>query len=124
MTLAIETAGEPPAAVENNIITEKTRVIARGAERHEARARPQAGIFAAHRGKVGGQVDIVRQHIIAAKVAGVDQLQLVAVSDHRRPAAGGRGRHFPGKSEEHTSELQSLMRISYAVFCLKKNKTS
>src|SRR3546814_4397613 len=31
---------------------------------------------------------------------------------HRRPA--------PGRSEEHTSELQSLMRISYAVFCLKK----
>src|SRR3546814_9875845 len=26
------------------------------------------------------------------------------------------------RSEEHTSELQSLMRISYAVFCLKKNK--
>src|SRR3546814_9143748 len=26
-----------------------------------------------------------------------------------------------GRSEEHTSELQSLMRISYAVFCLKKN---
>src|SRR3546814_1542128 len=32
---------------------------------------------------------------------------------------------IPGwkRSEEHTSELQSLMRISYAVFCLKKNKT-
>src|SRR3546814_4412123 len=28
----------------------------------------------------------------------------------------------PGRSEEHTSELQSLMRISYAVFCLKKTK--
>src|SRR3546814_3740347 len=28
------------------------------------------------------------------------------------------------RSEEHTSELQSLMRISYAVFCLKKKKTS
>src|SRR3546814_9062123 len=28
-----------------------------------------------------------------------------------------------GRSEEHTSELQSLMRISYAVFCLKKNIT-
>src|SRR3546814_7807225 len=27
-----------------------------------------------------------------------------------------------GRSEEHTSELQSLMRISYAAFCLKKNK--
>src|SRR3546814_8211529 len=29
-------------------------------------------------------------------------------------------RHGRGRSEEHTSELQSLMRISYAVFCLKK----
>src|SRR3546814_5930409 len=28
------------------------------------------------------------------------------------------------RSEEHTSELQSLMRISYAVFCLKKKKTN
>src|SRR3546814_2178378 len=34
-------------------------------------------------------------------------------------------RAAPGRSEEHTSELQSLMRISYAVFCLKKkNKTT
>src|SRR3546814_10307534 len=30
---------------------------------------------------------------------------------------------IPKRSEEHTSELQSLMRISYAVFCLKKKKT-
>src|SRR3546814_5489463 len=44
--------------------------------------------------------------------------------DQRR--LGFRG--FPGqhlfRSEEHTSELQSLMRISYAVFCLKKKKTT
>src|SRR3546814_4710103 len=33
--------------------------------------------------------------------------------------------HHPSRrSEEHTSELQSLMRISYAVFCLKKKKTN
>src|SRR3546814_7152130 len=36
--------------------------------------------------------------------------------------------HLPrscsSRSEEHTSELQSLMRISYAVFCLKKKKTN
>src|SRR3546814_10156487 len=45
----------------------------------------------------------------------------------RRRAGGsrccdeGRGDQFdPIRSEEHTSELQSLMRISYAVFCLKK----
>src|SRR3546814_9825505 len=38
-----------------------------------------------------------------------------------RDASGGAG--GPGcRSEEHTSELQSLMRISYAVFCLKKKK--
>src|SRR3546814_6051523 len=37
--------------------------------------------------------------------------------DHRRPAR-------PARSEEHTSELQSLMRNSYAVFCLKKKITT
>src|SRR3546814_6644922 len=33
-------------------------------------------------------------------------------------------RHLMQRSEEHTSELQSLMRISYAVFCLKKKKSN
>src|SRR3546814_14639719 len=41
--------------------------------------------------------------------------------DARRAAAGARGDRSRGRrSEEHTSELQSLMRISYAVFCLTK----
>src|SRR3546814_6892158 len=60
-----------------------------------------------------------------------DQLQCPAhqrrtfsLAEHRRRPAGcssrsGRRR----RSEEHTSELQSLMRISYAVFCLKKKTT-
>src|SRR3546814_7579459 len=40
-----------------------------------------------------------------------------------RLAFGGWVEEFGGdRSEEHTSELQSLMRISYAVFCLKKKK--
>src|SRR3546814_9887013 len=34
----------------------------------------------------------------------------------------GESMHLTTRSEEHTSELQSLMRISYAVFCLKKKK--
>src|SRR3546814_3801185 len=38
------------------------------------------------------------------------------------PLSNGRGKPF--RSEEHTSELQSLMRISYAVFCLNKTKTN
>src|SRR3546814_1145666 len=55
---------------------------------------------------------------------------------HRDALRGGGGQRGPGarrgrsrhavpaqrRSEEHTSELQSLMRISYAVFCLKKKK--
>src|SRR3546814_13091134 len=36
---------------------------------------------------------------------------------------GYRNQLVTNRSEEHTSELQSLMRISYAVFCLKKKKT-
>src|SRR3546814_3296589 len=39
------------------------------------------------------------------------------------PSADGTPATSPIRSEEHTSELQSLMRISYAVFCLKKKKT-
>src|SRR3546814_1526694 len=40
-----------------------------------------------------------------------------------RLAFRGRQRAVMARSEEHTSELQSLMRISYAVFCLKKKQT-
>src|SRR3546814_3400285 len=46
--------------------------------------------------------------------------RLRARRDWRR--VGGTSRGGRGRSEEHTSELQSLMRISYAVFCLKKKK--
>src|SRR3546814_10875477 len=47
-------------------------------------------------------------------------------SDSVVPARLGAGRYVSAhpRSEEHTSELQSLMRISYAVFCLKKNKNN
>src|SRR3546814_3130731 len=41
--------------------------------------------------------------------------------DSRNPESS-RMSDYRGRSEEHTSELQSLMRISYAVFCLKKKK--
>src|SRR3546814_5000272 len=54
------------------------------------------------------------------------QLVLPQLHHHHRDAPyrqqpGGSGDNL--RSEEHTSELQSLMRISYAVFCLKKKKT-
>src|SRR3546814_2698751 len=46
----------------------------------------------------------------------------VAIGDLRRLPFARLDRPFEPRSEEHTSELQSLMRISYAVFCLKKKK--
>src|SRR3546814_4929922 len=47
-----------------------------------------------------------------------DKRQHVPETGHRLIAI----HRLPPRSEEHTSELQSLMRISYAVFCLKKKK--
>src|SRR3546814_4239559 len=44
----------------------------------------------------------------------------LADQDH----VGADGARVHMRSEEHTSELQSLMRVSYAVFCLKKKKTN
>src|SRR3546814_1763371 len=55
------------------------------------------------------------------------RLQSLLAARRRRPGLQPRFdrrilRIEMGRSEEHTSELQSLMRISYAVFCLKKKK--
>src|SRR3546814_3512093 len=61
---------------------------------------------------------------------GLHRHAVFAVADadqHRRRRRVDRLRspeRGPGRSEEHTSELQSLMRISYAVFCLKKKKNT
>src|SRR3546814_9816982 len=52
---------------------------------------------------------------------GADRLGGACRREERRPVDDqGRRRAARTRSEEHTSELQSLMRISYAVFCLKK----
>src|SRR3546814_4750165 len=54
---------------------------------------------------------------VASAMPQQDEARGIAHAAHI-PASSDRG----GRSEEHTSELQSLMRISYAVFCLKKKK--
>src|SRR3546814_3656416 len=76
----------------------------------------------------------VRPEHSASKVSALGIIRLIDVAVTRRrrkraisvPHPGGRSRRTAGRrsprSEEHTSELQSLMRISYAVFCLKKKK--
>src|SRR3546814_9487410 len=69
-------------------------------------------------------------------VVGPDRCLRVLASDQRRATRSGDNRvtgwrsgagwpqRLECRSEEHTSELQSLMRTSYAVFCLKKKKLS
>src|SRR3546814_6062158 len=52
---------------------------------------------------------------------GLDRQRTAAPGVHQ-PVAGEGGKD--ARSEEHTSELQSLMRISYAVFCLKKKNNT
>src|SRR3546814_3613877 len=65
-----------------------------------------------------------RDRIDADTVLGISQRQRFGQLRHPALACriGGHQRAAKERSEEHTSELQSLMRISYAVFCLKKKK--
>src|SRR3546814_4253113 len=51
---------------------------------------------------------------------GPESVSTFHTSHDTPPVSGSSGSPRAGRSEEHTSELQSLMRISYAVFCLKK----
>src|SRR3546814_3466391 len=71
---------------------------------------------------------------VEARIDGTAVLRLVAVEEHPRVVVDGilafQQRRVPViaaehlRSEEHTSELQSLMRNSYAVFCLKKKNNN
>src|SRR3546814_15814597 len=66
--------------------------------------------------------------ILFNQLVDIDQQKLKVLKDLEREIHKvnsfykDRGDIDGGRSEEHTSELQSLMRISYAVFCLKKKK--
>src|SRR3546814_8541222 len=74
-----------------------------------------AGLDLARVGAVHGIIlQEVRVRLGGAKVVDGDELDVLALGLH------GGAKHE--RSEEHTSELQSLMRNSYAVFCLKKHK--
>src|SRR3546814_4753379 len=54
----------------------------------------------------------------------LDERLRVGEPDVLTREAGDAAQHVERRSEEHTSELQSLMRISYAVFCLKKKNNT
>src|SRR3546814_10597080 len=68
-----------------------------------------------HRRRAEGQQDVVM-----VRHAGLQPARVLSAHPDDCSSAFG---HAVGRSEEHTSELQSLMRISYAVFCLQKKNT-
>src|SRR3546814_8091494 len=93
--------------------------------RHDARTQllrdrvgaAAAGDGARRLGEVGGEFGRLR---LCRPGREIERNLLQA--EHRVARVGGQHLAPVDRSEEHTSELQSLMRISYAVFCLKKKK--
>src|SRR3546814_1507225 len=122
----------PPRSTRSDILfpyTARVRPVAQGAHLFEnlialveqlraaGRARRGAAQPVVDARETGGEI-VERRHRVAR-----GRIEIAAeLAELRRGALEGIGE--PRRSEEHTSELQSLMRISYAVFCLKKKKTT
>src|SRR3546814_3269933 len=87
-----------------------------GKRRLAAMPRFCASQACSQRRRVGCGIRIVSGHSGASSATG-------SATRAARWRASSSRRLLETRSEEHTSELQSLMRISYAVFCLKKQKT-
>src|SRR3546814_6375505 len=90
----------------------------RGAAGHPRQVVEEAAAVEGQVGVVVVEIDDFLGDARLGAVAAAERLWL-SWRGHRRLSLLDR---FAGRSEEHTSELQSLMRISYAVFCLKKTK--
>src|SRR3546814_4499059 len=97
------------------------RDLARGTKVNVGEA---VGVSAAQSiGEPGTQLTMRTFHIGGAAQRGAEQSSVEAGSDATIRVNNRNVVMTPtARSEEHTSELQSLMRISYAVFCLKKKK--
>src|SRR3546814_8150950 len=82
---------------------------------HDASGTLELVFFHAHRDYLMKLLPPGQTRVVSGKVELFNDRLQMTHPDHVAPPAEAR-------SEEHTSELQSLMRISYAVFCLKKKK--
>src|SRR3546814_1566295 len=70
--------------------------------------------------EIGAYIDRIFQTEVAGNVIDLCPVGALTSKPYAFTARPWELRKFATRSEEHTSELQSLMRISYAVFCLKK----
>src|SRR3546814_4484934 len=98
-------------------------VVSREQQRHpEALVQRLDAADQVHRRADHGEVEAVGGADVA--VHGVADMQRDAEAEGGLAGGLAPGGELPGRSEEHTSEIQSLMRISYAAFCLNTKQTS
>src|SRR3546814_3021882 len=103
----------PPTPTRTDTLFPYTTLIRSSLARRRAEGHP-------HRPRLPGEA---RRRIASRAVAGRGRAASPGARDAgRRERDEARLCAGAARSEEHTSELQSLMRISYAVFCLKKKK--
>src|SRR3546814_6200775 len=104
------------ATAHNQIVHRSRRRVVRQRQQLGAELTQQTATIGNHAGK-GIQALVVptQQHVLRAADDGIGMdVDVIALADAIEQTNT--------RSEEHTSELQSLMRITYAVFCLKKKK--
>src|SRR3546814_7296664 len=119
---------QPPRATRTDTRVPHTTIF-RSVPRHRGGGQRRRPAFAhPHRLDPGREDDGGRRAVAARDAISARAATRSQGRAHRTAPGAARAAHSPPerpapRSEEHTSELQSLMRISYAVFCLKKKKT-
>src|SRR3546814_1937456 len=106
----------PPRSTRTYTLFPDTTLFRSGDDRHARRA-------AQGRRRGCGAVRL-RQARQLFRTPGRPLDQAISPRRNRDDGRDGAADRVAARSEEHTSELQSLMRISYAVFCLKKKSTN
>src|SRR3546814_3945637 len=108
----------PPRSTRTDTLFPYTTLFRSNRRPLAIRASVASAIFMRSR-TLGGRPDAANPHRMKRR-ASEQHDRCEAEKDEEPHAVGGRRQ----RSEEHTSELQSLMSISYAVFCLKKKKSN
>src|SRR3546814_3570954 len=110
----------PPRSTRTDACLPYRTLLLRLERRHLAIALARDDLHAVHEAAGAGRDKTADNDVFLQAVERVDLAIDRRVGEHAsRLLEGGGGDE---RSEEHTSELQSLMRISYAVFCMKKKK--
>src|SRR3546814_1804540 len=115
----IEQAGRERIVRRRRFITEHPRQEPRDGINHHHRRQFATGQYEIAQRQLKIHF-LLQEPLIEPFVASAEQDQIRFLAEPLRPLLV---ETTALRSEEHTSELQSLMRISYAVFCLKKKKT-